>query len=165
MESRLRRLQNKVVTLEQLQKLLYVWRFKGDRIVFTNGCFDILHAGHIHSLALAAGFGHRLVIGLNSDASVRDIKKPGRPLQDQHSRALVLAALDVVDAVVLFEEKTPVDLIQQVKPDVLAKGGDYKVEDIAGADFVLANGGSVEIIALVDGYSTTAVEEKIRSRD
>jgi rfaE bifunctional protein nucleotidyltransferase chain/domain len=163
MESRLRRLQNKIVTLEQLQKLLHVWRFKGDKIVFTNGCFDILHAGHIHSLATAAGFGNRLVVGLNSDASVREIKKPGRPLQAQHSRALVLAALDVVDAVVLFEEKTPVELIQQVKPDVLAKGGDYRVEDIAGADFVLANSGSVEIIALVEGYSTTAVEEKILS--
>lgn len=163
MDSKLTRLQNKIVTLAQLQKQLSVWRFKGDKIVFTNGVFDILHAGHIHSLAQAAQFGNRLIVGLNSDASVRDIKKPGRPLQDERSRALVLAALDVVDAVVLFEEKTPEDLIRQLRPDVLVKGGDYKVENIAGANFVLANGGKVEIIDLVEGYSTTAVEEKILS--
>jgi D-glycero-beta-D-manno-heptose 1-phosphate adenylyltransferase len=160
-ENKLQRLKNKVMTLAQLQKQLHVWRFNGDKIVFTNGCFDILHAGHIHSLASAAQFGNRLVVGLNSDASVRDIKKPGRPLQDEDSRALVVAALDPVDAVVLFNDKTPKDLIEAVKPDVLVKGGDYKVSDIAGADFVLANGGRVEIIALVDGYSTTAVEQKI----
>lgn len=161
MESKLQRLKNKIVTAEQLQKLLHVWRFKGDKIVFTNGCFDILHAGHIHSLASAAEFGNRLVVGLNSDASVRDIKKPGRPLQDEQTRALVVAALDCVDAVVLFDDKTPKALIEAVAPDVLAKGGDYKVADIAGADFVIAKGGRVEIIPLLEGYSTTAVEEKI----
>ena len=161
MENKLRRLQNKIMTIEQAQKQLRVWRFKGDKIVFTNGCFDILHAGHIHSLASAAQYGNRLVVGLNSDSSVRDIKKPGRPLQDQDSRALVLAAIDCVDAVVVFNEKTPKDLIEAIAPDVLVKGGDYKVEDVAGADFVLSNGGRVEIIGLVGGYSTTAVEEKI----
>jgi D-glycero-beta-D-manno-heptose 1-phosphate adenylyltransferase len=163
MDSKLKRLQNKIVTVAQLEKLLHVWRFRGDKIVFTNGVFDILHAGHIHSLARAAEFGNRLIVGLNSDASVRDIKKPGRPLQDERSRALVLAALDVVDAVVMFEEKTPEALIQQLNPDVLVKGGDYKIENIAGAKFVLANGGKVEIIDLVEGYSTTAIEQKILS--
>jgi len=161
MESKLRRLRNKIMTVTQLQKQLGVWRFKGDKIVFTNGCFDILHAGHVHSLASAADFGNRLVVGLNSDASVSDIKKPGRPLQNATSRGLVMAALDYVDAVVFFDEPTPKNLIEAVAPDVLVKGGDYKVAEIAGADSVIAKGGKVEIIPLLEGYSTTAIEEKI----
>jgi D-glycero-beta-D-manno-heptose 1-phosphate adenylyltransferase len=152
------------MSLAQLQKQLHVWRFKGDKIVFTNGCFDILHAGHIHTLASAADFGNRLIVGLNTDDSVRNIKKPGRPLQNEQSRALILAANDLVDAVILFDEKTPEELITQIKPDVLVKGGDYKPNEIAGADFVIANGGRVEIVALLEGYSTTAIEEKILGR-
>lgn len=161
MESKLQRLRNKIMTVEQLQKQLHIWRFRGDKIVFTNGCFDILHAGHIHSLASAAQFGNRLVVGLNSNSSVSDIKKSGRPIQNELSRALVMAALDCVDAVVMFDEPTPKNLIEAFAPDVLVKGGDYIVSDIAGADFVIAKGGSVEIIPLLEGYSTTAIEEKI----
>ncbi|MBK8498280.1 MAG: D-glycero-beta-D-manno-heptose 1-phosphate adenylyltransferase [Flavobacteriales bacterium] len=136
---------------------------KGDRIVFTNGCFDILHRGHVEYLQEAAALGDRLVIGLNSDASVgRQGKGPDRPLNDERSRAKVLAALRLVDAVVIFEEDTPLALIQAVAPDVLVKGGDWSEDAIVGAPAVRERGGEVRSLKLVEGFSTTALVEKIR---
>lgn len=156
-------LDKRVVDLVQVQRLCNIWRMKGDRIVFTNGCFDILHRGHVEYLHEAAALGHRLVIGLNTDASVQRLGKgDGRPYNDQDSRAKVLAALRLVDAVVLFDQDTPLELIQNIGPDVLVKGGDYTEDQIVGAEYVRANGGEVRSLKLVEGYSTTATVEKIR---
>ncbi|MBC7913398.1 MAG: adenylyltransferase/cytidyltransferase family protein, partial [Pyrinomonadaceae bacterium] len=129
----------------------------------TNGCFDLLHLGHIDYLAKAANLGNKLVIGLNSDKSTSDLKGPGRPITNQKSRARLLAALYFVDAVVLFDEPTPYNLIKAINPDILVKGADYTIDTIVGADIVLANGGSVKTIEYIDGYSTSAIEQKIRN--
>jgi rfaE bifunctional protein nucleotidyltransferase chain/domain len=156
-------LDKRVVDLVQVQRLCNIWRMKGDRIVFTNGCFDILHRGHVEYLHEAAALGDRLVIGVNTDASVQRLGKgDGRPYNDQDSRAKILAALRLVDAVVLFDQDTPLELIQTIGPDVLVKGGDYTEDQIVGAEYVRANGGEVRSLKLVDGYSTTATVEKIR---
>ena len=127
------------------------------KIVFTNGCFDILHRGHIEYLSKASDLGDVLIIGLNTDASVKRIKGEGRPVQDETSRALILASLRFVEAVILFDEDTPYDLISMIKPDVLVKGGDYTEETIVGADIVKAIGGEVVTIPLVEGYSTSGL--------
>ena len=147
-----------------IARLANIWRVKGDRIVFTNGVFDLMHRGHVTYLEEAAALGDRLVIGLNSDASVKRLGKgTDRPLNDQDSRATVLSALRCVDAVVIFDEDTPLDLITSVRPDVLVKGGDWSPERIVGADLVKAAGGSVHSLPLVEGFSTTALLEKIRA--
>jgi D-glycero-beta-D-manno-heptose 1-phosphate adenylyltransferase len=151
----------KIMTTHQLQQWMLRWRLLSQKIVFTNGVFDILHAGHIHSLKQAASFGTILIVGLNSDASTKRLKGESRPFNNEKDRAEVLAALEMVDAVVLFEEDTPLQLIKTILPDVLVKGGDYTVDTIAGAKEVLANGGKVEIIPLVPGLSTTGLAEKI----
>lgn len=153
----------RILDLVSVQRLCNIWRMKGDRIVFTNGCFDILHRGHVEYLQEAAALGDRLVIGLNSDASVkRQNKGPERPLNDELSRAKVLAALRLVDAVVIFDQDTPLELIQAIGPDVLVKGGDWPEDKIVGADLVKARGGSVRSLKLVDGFSTTSLVERIR---
>lgn len=147
------------------------WKESNQTIVFTNGCFDILHRGHIEYLANAAGKADKFIIGVNSDSSVRALEKGStRPLQDEDSRALIIAALNFVDAVVIFDEDTPYDLISKVQPDVLVKGGDYdaNITDslnkkyIVGSDIVQNNGGKVEVIQFVEGYSTSKIEDKIR---
>jgi len=150
----------KIVDMTTLQSRLHHWRAVGSRIVFTNGCFDILHPGHVELLAQCRDLGDYVVLGLNSDASVRKLKGPGRPVNDQLSRAVVLAGLSFVDAVIIFDEDTPLDLITQVRPDVLVKGGDYRASEIVGADIVRQNGGEVRIVQLVEGYSTTAIIAK-----
>lgn len=138
-------------------------RFFGKKVVFTNGVFDLMHLGHIDYLAKAKDCGNILIVGLNGDVSVKILNKgPLRPIQDQESRSMVLASLHFVDYVVIFEEETPYELIKVVQPDVLVKGADYKVEQIAGHDIVLARGGEVKLIELVQGYSTTSIEKKIR---
>jgi rfaE bifunctional protein nucleotidyltransferase chain/domain len=153
----------KIMTREALAPLLEQMRFFGRKVVFTNGCFDLLHLGHVDYLAKAAALGHFFVVGLNSDASVKLLNKGAtRPLQDERSRSHILAALQVVDAVVLFDEETPYELIKVIQPDVLVKGADYKVEQIAGHDIVLARGGKVELVEFVPGYSTSAIERKIK---
>lgn len=153
----------RIMDLVQVQRLSNIWRMKGDRIVFTNGCFDILHRGHVEYLQEAAALGDRLVIGLNTDASVRRLGKgDGRPYNDQESRAKVLAALRLVDAVVLFDQDTPLELIQAIGPDVLVKGGDYTEEQIVGAEVVKARGGEVHSLKLVEGFSTTGLVDRIR---
>jgi D-glycero-beta-D-manno-heptose 1-phosphate adenylyltransferase len=140
------------------------WRAAGERIVFTNGCFDLLHLGHVDYLERARALGDRLVVGLNTDASVRAQQKgPERPLQDEVSRARVLAALAFVDAVVLFGEPTPLALIETVRPLVLVKGDDYQPERIVGYDTVTADGGQVVTVPLVPGYGTTRIVEKIKA--
>jgi rfaE bifunctional protein nucleotidyltransferase chain/domain len=152
---------DKIVTKEQLSALLPDWKKKG-KVVFTNGCFDILHLGHVDYLEKARNLGEKLVVGLNTDASVQRLKGPDRPICDQNSRAHVMASLEFVDAVILFDEETPLELISFVKPDILVKGNDYTVENIVGADVVMKNGGSVETVPLVNGYSTTNVIKKIK---
>jgi D-glycero-beta-D-manno-heptose 1-phosphate adenylyltransferase len=144
-----------------MQKLL-LWRFHNDKIVFTNGCFDLLHAGHVQYLAQARSLGNRLVLGLNSDASVRQLKGNHRPINDEKTRSFVLAALEIIDFVVIFDEETPIELIQKIQPDVLVKGGDYTIDSIVGAAHVLKNGGEVKVLSFLEGYSTTNIEQKIR---
>ena len=153
----------RVMDIIHVQRLANIWRMKGDRVVFTNGVFDILHRGHVEYLHEAAALGDRLIIGLNSDASVRRLgKAPDRPMNDQDSRAKVLAALRLVDAVVIFDQDTPLELIQAIGPDVLVKGGDWTEDKIVGAEVVRARGGEVRSLKLVDGFSTTALIGKIR---
>lgn len=152
----LKHLENKIQGPGRLRKILPT-----SGVVFTNGCFDLLHPGHVDYLYRARALGAFLVVGLNSDASVRRLKGPTRPINSEQSRALVLAALGCVDSVVLFEEDTPLELIKQVKPEILVKGGDWPVEQIVGREFVEAHGGSVLSIALLPGYSTTNIIKKI----
>lgn len=156
-------IENKILTVEKLLPFLNIWRFKEQKIVFTNGCFDLLHLGHIDYLAKAADMGNKLVIGLNTDKSTSSLKGPNRPITNQTSRANLLASLFFVDAVVLFDESTPYELIKAIKPDVLVKGADYTIDKIVGADMVIANGGEVKTIEYISGYSTSAIEQKIRN--
>ncbi len=142
-------------------RLLTIWKFQDKKIVFTNGCFDILHLGHIDYLSAASELGDLLVIGLNTDQSVSKIKGSTRPIQDEISRAFVLASLGFVDAVVFFGEDTPYNLIKTIQPDILVKGADYKPEDIVGYDIVKNKGGEIVTIEFLEGYSTTAIEKKI----
>ena len=135
-------------------------RPRGDRVVFTNGCFDILHRGHVEYLDYARGLGDRLVVGLNTDRSVRQLKGPGRPINPEDDRAVVLAALSSVDAVVLFDQDTPREVIAALLPDVLVKGGDYRPEEIVGAAEVTAAGGRVVVAPLVPGRSTTGIVQR-----
>jgi len=155
-------IQSKIIDIEQLDSKLAYWNFKNQKIVFTNGCFDILHRGHIEYLAQAANFGDILMIGLNTDDSVRKLKGDSRPVQDQYARALLLASLHFVHAVVYFNEDTPYELIKKVQPDILIKGSDYHVEDIVGSDIVMQKGGEVKTIDFIPGYSTTSIIDKLK---
>lgn len=148
---------------DDFHRWLAYWNFKDKKVVFTNGCFDILHKGHIDYLARAASKGDVLIVGLNTDDSVSRIKGAGRPIQDQGSRALMLAALNFVNVVVMFDEDTPAKLIESVQPDILVKGSDYKAEEIVGYDVVKAKGGEVVTIDFLEGYSTTGIIERIKS--
>jgi D-glycero-beta-D-manno-heptose 1-phosphate adenylyltransferase len=154
-------IQQKIFTLARLRKEVVRWRFLNKSIAFTNGCFDILHEGHIFSLSQAAKEGDMLIVGVNADASTKRLKGPSRPVNNEHSRALLLASLVIVDAVVIFEEDTPLELISALRPDVIVKGGDYTVEQVVGAREVIANGGRVVINPIVPGFSTTGIIEKI----
>ena len=152
---------DKILTMSQLLVRLAEWRAAGRLVVFTNGCFDLLHLGHVDYLEHARHLGGALVVGLNTDASVSCLK-PGRPLQDEQARARILASLAFVDAVVLFGEPTPRVLIEAVRPDVLVKGDDYAIDGIVGHEFVLNNGGQVLTVPLVPGYRTSRIVEKVR---
>ena len=156
-------IKGKVFHIEELRANLNIWRLLEKKIVFTNGCFDLLHLGHIDYLSKAADLGDKLVIGLNSDASTAALKGPARPIIDQYSRSIMLASLSFVDAVILFDDPTPLELIAQILPDVLVKGADYTVDQIVGSDLVLGYGGDVQTIEYLSGYSTTSIEKKIRS--
>lgn len=153
----LEKIYDKILDDKSLEEKLNLWRKEGKKIVFSNGCFDILHRGHVEYLSKAADLGDVLIIGLNTDASVKRIKGPSRPVNDKKARAVVLAALEFVDAIMFFDEDTPYNLIKRVQPDVLVKGKDYKAEDIVGYDIVINKGGKVETIELVEGFSTTNI--------
>lgn len=155
--------QTKIQTLTQAVDTLNQWKSEGKKIVFTNGCFDILHIGHVDYLEKSRALGDALVVGLNTDTSIRRIKGETRPIVEETSRSRVMAALEAVSLVVLFDEDTPKSLIEAVKPDILVKGDDYSVENIVGADFVLSQGGSVQTVPLVKGFSTSAIIAKIRT--
>lgn len=157
----LKAIEAKILSRETAIQRIAQWRLLGKTVAFTNGCFDILHRGHIFSLSEAAAAADYLIVGLNSDASTKRLKGSNRPVNDEQSRALLLASLVIVDAVVLFEEDTPLELIKALLPDVLVKGGDYTVEQIAGAKEVIANGGKVVINPIVAGFSTTGIIDKI----
>lgn len=154
---------SKILSLPEAIDQTARWRAEGQRVVFTNGCFDIVHLGHIDYLEKARALGDKLVLGLNTDASVSRIKGPLRPVVNEYARSRMMAALAFVDLVVLFDEPTPKELIESLQPNILVKGDDYTVATIVGADFVLANGGSVETIPLVKGYSTTGLIERIKN--
>jgi rfaE bifunctional protein nucleotidyltransferase chain/domain len=151
----------KIRRWEEIPRLRAYWSFLEQRVVFTNGCFDILHLGHVEYLEAASQLGDVLVVGLNSDASVRRLKGPSRPVLPQEARARLLAALEFVEAVFIFEEDTPEKLIDALRPDVLVKGGDYTEDQIVGASFVHAYGGEVVILPYVEGYSTTGIIQKL----
>ncbi|MES2829972.1 MAG: D-glycero-beta-D-manno-heptose 1-phosphate adenylyltransferase [Bacteroidota bacterium] len=153
---------NKIVSSHEIASLQDSWKKEGKKIVFTNGCFDIVHPGHLSYLSEAAGYGDVLVVGLNTDRSVKALKGEKRPINNQLSRTQLLAAMFFIDAVVLFDEDTPEKLINLVQPDVLIKGGDYKVEDIIGAKQVLERGGEVKVLDFLPGYSSTSIIEKIK---
>ncbi len=155
--------EEKILDKDAAKLLVKKWQADGQKIVFTNGCFDIVHLGHIDYLEKARSLGHKLVLGLNTDASVNRLKGPTRPVVNEYARARMMAAFSFVDAVVLFDEPTPKELIEVVCPNILVKGNDYTVENIVGADFVVAQGGEVKTIPLVKGYSTTTIIEKIKA--
>ncbi len=155
-------IQSKIVDINNIEPLLTYWNLKSEKIVFTNGCFDILHRGHVEYLAQAANHGDVLVIGLNTDSSVMRLKGDTRPVQDEYARAMLMASLHFVNVVILFDEDTPYELIKKVQPDVLVKGSDYKVEDIVGYDIVKAKGGEIVTIDFIEGYSTSSIIEKLK---
>ncbi len=153
-------IQNKLIKDEEMSRKLAYWRFLEKKIVFTNGCFDIIHLGHIMYLSKAADMGNVLLIGLNSDKSVKKLKGNKRPINDQYARSVVLASLFFVDGVIIFDEETPLELIKIVKPDILVKGSDYTEKEIAGADIIRDYGGDVMTIDFVDGYSSSEIIKK-----
>lgn len=155
-------IQRRIMTTEQLVRQKNIWHSFGKKIVFTNGCFDILHHGHLDLIAKAADFGNVLIIGVNTDRSVKKLKGPERPINHEQDRAFQLASLLCVDAICLFDEQTPEELIKLIQPDVLVKGGDYTIDTIVGADYVQSYGGKVEIIPFVEGYSTSALIDNIK---
>lgn len=154
----LQHIENKIITTDQWKESAGVR--DGKKVVFTNGCFDVLHRGHVEYLAKAKSMGDILVVGLNTDASVKRLKGESRPINDEHARALLLAALEMVDRVILFSEDTPYQLISHILPDILVKGADYTIDKIVGADVVLAHGGEVKTIEFVEGYSSSSIIKK-----
>ena len=158
-----RQISFKIFDREQLTRQLKIWKLLDKKIVFTNGVFDILHQGHLALLNEAASFADILIVGVNSDASVKRLKGDSRPLNNEYSRALLLASLVMVDAVIIFEEDTPLELIKNIMPNVLVKGGDYTIEKIVGAKEILENTGEVKIIPIEKGFSTSLIVEKAKS--
>jgi len=152
----------KIVSKEELKPLVENWKAQGQKIVFSNGCFDIVHLGHVDYLEKARKLGDRLVLGLNTDESVKRLKGPQRPVMDEKARARVMASFEFVDAVIFFGEDTPFDLIGFIKPDILVKGDDYTIDKIVGAELVIGNGGEVKTVPLVKGYSTSEIISKIK---
>ncbi|WP_294671610.1 adenylyltransferase/cytidyltransferase family protein [uncultured Fluviicola sp.] len=169
---RFEQVKHKVASVQEMKERILEWKNSGEKVVFTNGCFDILHEGHVTYLAKAADFGSKLIIAINTDASVkRQGKGEERPINPESSRALILASLGFVDGVVFFDEDTPVSVIESLKPDVLVKGADYDADEkdpsgkkyIVGRETILANGGEVKTVALVEGFSTTSIVKKLKS--
>ncbi len=163
MSKSLKKINNKIFLKKDLRIKLDSWRQKGEKIVFTNGCFDLIHLGHIEVLARSADLGDRLIIGVNTDISIKNIKGENRPIIEEDSRVKQLAALEFVDAVILFNESTPNKIINHIKPDIITKGGDYKTEEVVGYETVIENNGRVVIIPLTQGFSTTSILNKIKN--
>ena len=161
--SQVKHLQTKILSFSALKGQLEKWRNANQKIVFTNGCFDLLHFGHVDYLTKARDLGDRLVVGLNTDGSIKLIKGAARPINNEESRAALLAGMAYVDAVVLFDEETPINLVSMVMPDVLVKGGDYSIKEIVGHEIVLNNKGEVCTIDFVEGYSSSVLIEKIKN--
>ena len=161
--SHLKKINNKIFSENNLITQVNAWRKSGEKIVFTNGCFDIIHRGHIEVLARSADLGNKLIVGLNSDSSIQKLKGKDRPIIDENSRAILLAGLDFIDAIILFSEETPLNLITTLKPDILAKGGDYKINTIVGYEIIQKNGGEVILVPFVDGFSSTNLINKIKN--
>ena len=162
-QSHLNIIKKKILDKNALEHQLTRWRFLGKKIVFTNGCFDILHLGHVDYLSKAADLGDILIVGVNSDASTKVLKGPGRPINDEVQRTTLLASLHFTDGIVLFDESTPLEIIKLIQPDVLVKGSDYNLSNIVGSDVVQSYNGSVQTIDFIPGYSTTLIEERIKS--
>ncbi|MGK0389072.1 MAG: rfaE bifunctional protein nucleotidyltransferase chain/domain [Maribacter sp.] len=158
----IQKIKDKIKDWEAAKSQVGEWKTAGETIVFTNGCFDLLHYGHLYYLAEAKALGNKLIIGLNSNKSVQRLKGKHRPINDNLTRSHLLASLEFIDMVVFFEEDTPSNLITLLLPEVLVKGGDYKAESIVGYDIVTQNGGKVNILSFIEGYSTTNIEKKIK---
>ncbi len=163
MSKALDRVKNKIFNKNNLLKKLEIWRGSNKKIVFTNGCFDLIHLGHIEVLARSADLGDILIIGVNTDSSIKELKGNNRPIIEENSRAQQLASLEFVDAVILFNEQTPLELIKIIKPNVITKGGDYNSEQVVGNEITVKNEGEVIIIPLTQGYSTTSILDKIKN--
>ena len=161
--SNIKSIHQKIFSLEELLKQNNTWKTLGNDIVFTNGCFDLVHKGHIEMLAAAADLGQKLIVGINSDSSIIKLKKDGRPIIDEKSRSVLLASFSFIDAVILFSEKTPINLINRLLPDFLVKGGDYKEEEIVGSDTVKKNGGETIVIPFIEGFSSSKIIHKIKT--
>ena len=157
----LKNIKNKIFSISELKKEVQKWKKNNDKIVFTNGCFDILHLGHIELLAKAADLGNKLIIAVNSDASIKVLKGEKRPILDEKSRSIIIASLEKVNAVIIFKESTPLDVIKKINPDIIVKGGDYIKEDVIGKNYIEKYGGEVIIFPLSEGFSTTSILEKI----
>lgn len=156
------RIKHKIIQDDELDHLINKWKQNGEKIVFTNGCFDIIHQGHIDYLAKAAEKGTKLFIGVNTDQSVSKLKGPKRPIQDEVSRLMILASMEFVDALILFGEETPINLIDRIIPHILVKGSDYQAKDIVGYKTVVDNGGKVETLDFLPGFSTSNIEKRIK---
>jgi rfaE bifunctional protein nucleotidyltransferase chain/domain len=156
-------LKEKIYQLQALKTMVKDWQSQGQKVVFTNGCFDILHLGHVDYLEKSKSLGDKLVVGVNSDTSVKRLKGLDRPVNNENSRSRIIASLMFVDAAIIFAEDTPLELITALKPDILVKGKDYNISNIVGADIVLANGGKVSTVELVDGYATSSIINKIKT--
>ncbi len=163
MSKKLNNLKAKIFNIKDLSQIIKEWRLNGDKIIFTNGCFDLIHLGHLEILARSADLGDKLIVGINSDMSIKKIKDDSRPIIQEDSRAKQLAAIEFVDAVILFNEDTPYDLISFINPDIITKGGDYKKNDVIGKELMNKKAGEVVIIPLTQGYSTTSILEKIKN--
>ena len=160
--SNLSKINSKILSLENLNNQVNSWKIDGLKVVFTNGCFDLLHRGHIEVLSKAADLGDRLIVGMNSDTSIVKLKGKKRPILDESSRSIILASLSFVDAVVVFTEETPLNLIINLKPDIVAKGGDYDISSIVGHDFIQKYGGEVVLIPFINGFSSTQIINTIK---
>ena len=163
MSEALKKINNKIFDLQLLMKKIEKWRSENKKIVFTNGCFDLIHLGHIEILARSSDLGDKLIIGVNSDLSIKKLKGKNRPIIQESSRIKQLSALEFVDAVVLFDEETPIKLIETIKPDVITKGGDYTAKNVIGNEVVSQKNGEVVIIPLTQGFSTTSILNKIKN--
>ncbi len=160
--SSLKEIKHKIFDLDSLKTEVVSWKKNGYKTVFTNGCFDILHRGHIEVLSKSSDLGDKLIVGLNSDSSIKSLKGVNRPIMDEKSRAISLAALSFVDAVILFSEETPINLISALHPSILAKGGDYDINTVVGHEIVQKNGGEVILIPFINGFSSTNIINKIK---